>query len=97
MIEQVARHLRVAPDECFFRATHTGAELDLLVVRGTHRVGFEVKHTTAPALSRSMQIAVDDLGLDRLDVIHRGPHTFPLGRRVRAVAAARLLEDVKAP
>ncbi|MBM4363293.1 MAG: ATP-binding protein [Deltaproteobacteria bacterium] len=96
VIEQVARHLRAAPDECFFWATHTGAELDLLVARGGRRVGFEVKHTTAPALSRSMQIAVDDLGLDRLDVIHRGAHTFPLGGRVRAVAAARLLEDVEA-
>jgi hypothetical protein len=27
-------------------------------------------------------------------VIHAGPHTFPLGERVRAVAAARILDDI---
>ena len=34
VIEQLATHLRAEPEERFFWATHTGAELDLLVVRG---------------------------------------------------------------
>jgi predicted AAA+ superfamily ATPase len=95
MIEEVVRRLRAEPEECFFWATHMGAELDLLVVRGTRRLGFEVKHTTAPSVTRSMHVALEDLRLDRLDVIHRGTHTFPMGDRIRAVAASKIVEDVK--
>jgi hypothetical protein len=43
-----------------------------------------------------MRSALDDLDLARLDVIHAGPETFPLGRRVRAVAASRVLADLAA-
>ena len=48
----------------------------------------------APAVTPSMRSALEDLKLDRLDVIHAGAETFPLGPRVRAVAAARVLEDL---
>jgi len=41
-----------------------------------------------------MRSARQDLKLDRLDVIHAGGETFPLGPRVRAAAASRLLEDL---
>ena len=37
---------------------------------------------------------MDDLGLSRLDVIHAGDHSFPLARRVRAIAGARILDDL---
>jgi hypothetical protein len=42
-----------------------------------------------------MRTALVDLKLTRLDVIHAGEHTFPLDRKVRAVALSRLLDDVK--
>jgi hypothetical protein len=80
--------------ECHFWATHGGAELDLLVVRGRRRWGFEFKRTSAPAVTRSMRVALEDLRLERLDVVHGGPHTFLLAPRIRAVAFARLLDDV---
>ena len=82
-------------DECFFWATHAGAELDLLVIRGNRRLGFEFKLTSAPSMSRSMHSALSDLKLDRLDVVHGGEHTYPLTDRVRAVALARLYEDIE--
>jgi uncharacterized protein len=94
LLEQVVHHLGAKPGECFFWATHTGAELDLLVVRGNQRLGFEIKRTSAPALTPSMRSALADLELHRLDVLHAGAHTFPLADRVKAVAAARLLQDV---
>lgn len=31
VLEQVIRHLGLLPEECFFWATHSGAELDFLV------------------------------------------------------------------
>jgi predicted AAA+ superfamily ATPase len=88
------RHLQAAPEECFFWATHGGAELDLLVIRGRNRWGFEVKRTTAPSITPSMRSALADLRLKQLDVIHAGDHTFALGRQIRAVALSRLTQDL---
>ena len=92
---QLVRHLGAEPEECFFWATHGGAELDLLVVRGRRRFGFEFKRTDAPRLTRSMHMALADLALHSLDVIHAGNHTFGLADRVRAVSLGRLLQDVE--
>src|SRR5262249_18828705 len=94
MLSEVIQHLGVEPRECYFWATHGGVELDLLVVRGRRRLGFEFKRTVAPAITRSMHVAVADLKLERLDVLHAGDQTFPLAPRIRAVAARRLLHDV---
>ena len=82
-------------NECFFWATHQGAELDLLVVRGRHRHGFEIKRSTAPTLSASMRVALSDLGLDSLTVVHAGDVTYPMAARVRAVAFGDLGVQVK--
>ncbi len=94
LMGQVIRRLGARPEECFFWATHSGADLDLLVVRGAKRRGFEFKRTTAPKRTRSMTTALADLRLDSLDVVHAGEHTFPLAERTRALAAADLLEEL---
>ena len=62
------------------------------MIRGRTRLGFEIKRTSAPTVTRSMRTALDEL--KRLDVIHAGTHTFPLAPRLRAVALSRLLEDL---
>jgi len=93
-IENVVRQLGVERSDCFFWATHGGAELDLLVVRGRKRFGFEIKRTTTPRLTPSMGIALEDLNLNSLDVIHSGESTFPLAKRVRALSFSRILEDL---
>jgi predicted AAA+ superfamily ATPase len=93
-ITAVTDRLRARWNECFFWATHAGAELDLLVVRGRTRLGFEIKRTVAPAVTPSMRTALADLGLSRLEVIHAGDRTFQMAPRIRAVALSRLLDDL---
>jgi predicted AAA+ superfamily ATPase len=95
VLTQVARQLGARADECYFWATHAGAELDLLIVRGRTRLGFEIKRTSSPRVTPSMRSALSDLGLRRLDVIHAGDQSFPLAGKVRAVAFPRLLKDLK--
>jgi uncharacterized protein len=95
VLDQVIRQLRADREECFFWATHGGAELDLLVIRGRLRLGFEFKRTSAPRVTPSMRQSIKDLGLNRLDVIHAGSQTFFLSKSIRAVALSRLLEDIK--
>jgi predicted AAA+ superfamily ATPase len=95
MLEAVMHQLGVEGRRCYFWRTHTGAELDLLVTHGRKRYGFEIKRTTAPRVTPSMRSALDDLALVRLDVIHAGTETFPLAKKIRAVASTRLLTDLK--
>jgi predicted AAA+ superfamily ATPase len=95
VIAALRQRLGARRDECFFWATHSGAELDLLVVRGAQRIGFEVKRTDAPAVTPSMRSAMSSLGLERLDVVHAGPRTFPLSDGIRAVAASDILTAIR--
>lgn len=82
---EVIRAQGARPYECFFWATHQGAELDLLIVRGKTRLGFEFKHTATPARTPAMEIALRELRLDSLDVVVPGEGAWPLGERMRAV------------
>ena len=95
VIDQVIRLADAAPEDCFFWATHAGAELDLLVHRGGRRHGFEVKLTSAPRSTRSMHIAREDLRLDRLDVIHAGTRTFDMAEGIRALAVGDLVGSLR--
>ncbi|MGQ0708508.1 MAG: ATP-binding protein [Rhodoferax sp.] len=82
-LEQI---LRVAqPDQAYFWATHQGAELDLLMLKGTQRVGVEFKRADAPRVTPSMRIAIRDLKLDALYVVYPGLHRYPLGEGIEAV------------
>ena len=91
VIREIMRHFRARRDECFFWRTHDGAELDLLIVRGQRRHGFEVKRTDAPRVTPSMRSALADLHLDRLTVLHAGADEYPMGERIHAVPVTKLL------
>ena len=94
-MDQVVRRLGAERRDCYFWSTYSGAELDLLVVRGSKRHGFEFKHTDAPGVTKSMQIAREDLRLDSLDIVHAGTETYQLTDGIRAVAIGKILDDVE--
>jgi hypothetical protein len=66
-----------------------------LVVRGQKRYGFEFKLSESAGLSKSMHVALADLRLDRLDVVHGGTDTYPLTDKVRGLALQRVLTDLE--
>ena len=89
-MEQV---LRIAkPDEAYFWATHQGAELDLLMLRGSQRIGVEFKRSDAPSVTRSMRTAIDDLKLDALYVVHAGDLRYPMAEGIEAVPLWALIQ-----
>jgi uncharacterized protein len=90
-LQEVIRKLGAHADECYFWGTHAGAELDLLVVRGKQRLGFEIKRTDSPTLTPSMRHALHDLKLDRLWVVHAGAGEFPLHERTNAIGLRDLV------
>ena len=69
----------------YFWATHGGAELDLLAMRGGRRYGFECKLADAPGTTRSMRVALDDLELNHLWVVYPGNEAYPLDERISAL------------
>jgi predicted AAA+ superfamily ATPase len=89
----VVEHIldRLGARRAYFWATHQGSELDLLVFHRGHRLGFEVKFSDAPVLTRSMHIAQEDLELDSLWVIHPGESSWPMAEGIEAVAFSGLL------
>ena len=78
------------PDGAYFWATHQGAELDLLLTRKGRRVGIEVKRADAPTLTPSMRIALADLKLDELNVIHPGTRPYELAPRVKVMPVSEV-------
>ncbi|MCX7338326.1 MAG: ATP-binding protein [Alphaproteobacteria bacterium] len=64
--------------EFYFWATEKGAELDLLVIKGGQRIGYEFKYSESPKITKSMHIAMEDLKLDSLTIINPGERSYAL-------------------
>ena len=79
-IEQVLAAVR--PSEAYYWATHGGAELDLFFVVNGRRHGVEVKFSDAPAITRSMRVALEDLSLDHLWLVYPGRHRYRADERI---------------
>lgn len=90
VIEQI---LKLDVDNPWFWGTHAGAELDLIVDVDGERVGVEVKRTHQPRLTPSIRHALEDLGLDRVVVVHAGGQRFPLAPKVEALPARQVMTD----
>jgi predicted AAA+ superfamily ATPase len=88
VLEQVLR--RTGERDAYFWATPAGAELDLLVFIRGRRIGFEVKYSDAPRPTKSMAIAQQDLGLDRLLVVYPGKTSYAVRPGLDVVAIADL-------
>ena len=89
VVEQILA--RFAPAHPSYWSTHGGAELDLRMEIDGRVLGFEIKRTVRPTVTKSMHIALADLDLDHLFVVYAGPHRFPLTDRISAIGASDLL------
>lgn len=90
-LDQIVRRLDAERDAFFYR-THGGAEMDLVVSRNGKRYGFEIKHADAPRITKSMHVAIEDLQLEHVFVVHPGDTSHPLAERISTVALRELDE-----
>lgn len=91
VIEQLLAHAEA--HDAWFWGTHAGAEIDLVLQVGGQWVGVEVRRTDAPRTTPSMRVAMADLGLDRVIVVHAGTGHHQLDPGIEAVGAAQALTD----
>lgn len=89
-LEEVIRLHGAEPEEAYFWGVHNQAELDLLIMKDGKRIGYEVKYSSRPALTRSMLVAWKDLRLDALRVVFPGAKRFRLSAEVEAVGLQAL-------
>ncbi len=94
VVEEILRS--VGERNAYFWATQSGAELDLLLLVGGQRYGVEVKYADAPGMTKSMRIALSDLGLRRLFVVYPGNTSYDLGGNVAVVSLEQVKERLAA-
>ena len=87
VVEQVAAALPADAQLSFYR-TAAGAELDLVVERGTRKIGIEIKFSSAPKPTRGFWQALDDLKIDRAYVVAPVARRYPLADGVEVVPLA---------
>lgn len=92
-LEEVIRALQARQEECFFWSTYGEAEIDLLIYRKGKFLGFEFKYTDAPKMTKSMQIALQDLPLEKVFVLYPGEMDYPLSDRVLAMGLESFLKS----
>jgi len=88
-VEEVLKALQ--PDDAYYWATHSGAEIDLVLFKAGRRIGIECKRADAPGLTPSMRNALADLKLDELLVVYPGAKSYPLSARAKVVPLAELV------
>lgn len=82
-----------SPDEVYFWATHSGAELDLLMIQNGKKIGVEFKRVDAPVLTPSMRTAIEYLELARLLVIYPGTRPYRLSDETTVLPLADLWQS----
>ncbi|MBI4244991.1 MAG: ATP-binding protein [Planctomycetes bacterium] len=93
-LEQVLRI--TGTKDAYYWATHSGAELDLLIHAKGKRIGFEFKCEDAPKTTKSMISAVKDLSLKKLFVIYPGEKFYHLSNKI-SVIPIKEIENIRKP
>jgi uncharacterized protein len=84
VVEQVAGALPTDAHLSFYR-TAAGTELDLVIERGTRKVGVEIKFSSAPKPTKGFWQALQDLQLDRAFVVAPVMRRYPLAEGVEVI------------
>lgn len=90
-LEEVIRAAHASLEEVYFWRVHQQAELDLLIVKGGRRHGFEIKYSDRPAVTASMRDAQKLLKLDSLTVVSPLAADFPLADGIVVRSLSQLI------
>ncbi len=69
----------------YFYRSASGAEIDLLLEKGTRKIALEIKASTAPTVSRGFWNALDDLQIDKAFIIAPVGENYPYKNGVDVV------------
>lgn len=92
-LEETIRILDASDQESFFWSTQSDSELDLLIIKGSKRLGFEFKYSDVPKTTKSMHSILKDLKLEKIFVVYPGEKTFPLTENITACTLEFLIKE----
>lgn len=90
VIEQLATLLNGQP--MYYWRTQQGAELDVYVKLRGGSYGIEIKRASAPTITKSIRVALDDLQLDHLAIAYPGTARYDVDPRVSVVPFVELVD-----
>ena len=90
VIEQIQR---TAEDhfQYYFYRTHQGTECDLVLVRSGKVTAVEIKFSSAPVLSKSFRLAMEDMDADKGYIIIPTGEKYPLTQNILTIPLAEFL------
>jgi len=88
VIEQIINRLKTR--DYYYWRTHAGLELDLLVMKNGKRLGFEIKYSETPKVTRSMHQIIEDLKLDQFFIVYQGKHRLNLEEKIQLLPVNEL-------
>lgn len=91
VIEQILN--RIKSRDYFYWRTHAGLELDLLVMKNGKRLGFEIKYSETPKVTRSMLQIIDDLKLDQFFIVYQGKHRLELEAKIQLLPINDIVKE----
>jgi predicted AAA+ superfamily ATPase len=88
--------LRVTGDrEAYFWHTQGGAELDLMLFINGNRYGLEFKYADAPSVTKSLNVAKEDLKLKHVFIVHPGSQSYPLNQWAESLSIVKMKEKLQ--
>jgi len=92
-VEQIASTL---PDwEISFYRTSSGAEIDIVLTKGTKRIGVELKTSSAPKVTKGFWNVIEDLNLSSVYIINPMDDFYKIHDIVTVSSLTNFLETIK--
>jgi predicted AAA+ superfamily ATPase len=89
VIDHIAAHLPAGASLSFYR-TAAGAELDVLVEAGQRRIGFEIKFSVAPKVSKGFWQSLQDLRPDQTYIVAPVQERWPFAEGVEVIPVGEI-------
>ena len=95
VIEQLLGAANEGWHSSYYR-TAQGAELDLILEKGSRRIAFECKASSSPAVTRGFWTSLDDLKITEAYVVAPILESFPIGKGIEAISVETAVKIVAA-
>ena len=89
VIDQIAAHLPAGASMSFYR-TAAGAELDVVVESGPRKIGFEIKFSIAPKVTKGFWQSLQDVQPDKTYIVAPVQQRWPFAEGVEVIAVSEI-------
>lgn len=94
VIDQIAAHLPAGASMSFYR-TAAGAELDVVVESGQRRIGFEIKFSVAPKVTKGFWQSLQDVQPHHTCIVARVQQRWPFAKGVDVIPVGDIADVLR--